>query len=198
MKTCRWFPAVLFGFLIFTAPSAAHAGEPLEVVKSAADRVIALLKDPALKGTDKKRERIEKLKTIINPVFDYGEVARRTLGPHWRRRSAAEQEEFTRLFRAFLEKIYCDSIDHYNGERVVFGREILESEYAVVESKLINLKNEQSPVIYRLKKTDGGWKVYDAVVDDISIVNNYRSQFDRVISRASFEELKRMLMEKAG
>ena len=102
------------------------------------------------------------------------------------------------MFRAFLEKIYCDSIDHYNGERVVFGRETLDPEYAVVESKLVNGKNEQSPVIYRLKRTDGQWKVYDAVVEDISIVDNYRSQFDRVISKSSFEELKRMLKEKAG
>jgi phospholipid transport system substrate-binding protein len=198
MKSYKWVPKVSLAFLIIVAPWAVHAGEPLDVVKSAADRVIALLRDPALKGADKKRERIESLKAIINPIFDYDEVARRTLGPHWRRRSAVEQEEFTKLLRAFIEKIYCNSIDDYNGERVVFGRESLELEYAVVESKLINLKNEQSPVIYRLRKTDGKWKVYDAVVEDISIVNNYRSQFDRVISKSSYDELKKMLRDKAG
>jgi phospholipid transport system substrate-binding protein len=198
MKSYKWVPKVSLAFLIIVAPWAVHAGEPLDVVKSAADRVIALLRDPALKGADKKRERIERLKAIINPIFDYDEVARRTLGPHWRRRSAVEQEEFTKLLRAFIEKIYCNSIDDYNGERVVFGRESLELEYAVVESKLINLKNEQSPVIYRLRKTDGKWKVYDAVVEDISIVNNYRSQFDRVISKSSYDELKKMLRDKAG
>ena len=181
-----------------SAAVTAHAGEPLDLVKSAVERSIALLKDPQLKGEDSKKERVERLKDIINPLFDYEEMARRTLAAHWRRRTPAEQEEFTKLFRAFLEKIYSDRVDLYEGERVVFGRETLDQEYAVVESKLISAKNEASPVIYRLKRTDGKWKVYDAVVLDVSIVNNYRSQFDRVISKSSFDELKRMLREKAG
>ena len=175
-----------------------HAGEPLELVKSATDRVIALLRNPTLKGADKRRERVEQLKAIINPIFDYDEFARRTLAAHWRRQTPAEQAEFTKLVRAFLERIYSDRIDVYDGERVVFGRETVDQEHAVVESKLINRKNEESPVSYRLKRSDGKWKVYDAVVTDISIVSNYRSQFDRVISKSSFDELKRMLREKAG
>jgi phospholipid transport system substrate-binding protein len=176
----------------------ARAGEPLELVKLAADKVIALLRDPQLKAADRKRERVEQLKAIINPIFDYDEIARRTLAADWERRTPAEREEFTKLFRAFLEKIYSDQIDLYEGERLVFGRENVSQEYAEVESKLINAKNEESPLIYRLKRSDGRWKIYDAVVADISIVNNYRSQFNRVISKSSFEALKRMLREKAG
>lgn len=176
----------------------AHAGEPLEVVKSAVERSIGVLQDPKLKPPDKKKERIEHLKEILNPTFDYEEMAKRTLGPHWRRRTPAEQEEFTRLFRAFLEKVYSDRVDLYDSERVVFGREIIDQDYAEVEAKVINTKGETSPVIYRLKRTDGKWKIYDAVVENLSIVNNYRSQFDRVISKSSFEELKRLLKEKAG
>jgi len=102
------------------------------------------------------------------------------------------------LFRGFLERIYSDRIDHYEGERVVFARETVEQEYAEVESKLINLKHEESRVLYRLKRSEGKWKIYDAVIEDISIVNNYRSQFNRVISKSSYEELKKMLREKAG
>ena len=97
-----------------------------------------------------------------------------------------------------MEKIYSDRIGLYEGERVVFGRETVDQEYAEVEAKLISLKNEESRVLYRLKRGDGKWKVYDAVVENISIVNNYRSQFDRVISKSSFDELKQMLREKAG
>jgi len=190
--------AVLLALIPLSMPIPALAGEPLELLKAAADRVIAVLKDPRLKSAEQKKERVEQLKAIINPIFDYEEVARRTLAAHWRRRSPAEQEEFTKLFRAFLEKIYSDRIDHYEGERVVFARENVDQEYAEVEAKVIGLKNEESPVLYRLKRSDGKWKVYDAVVENISIVNNFRSQFDRVISKSSFDELKNMLREKAG
>ena len=190
--------SALLAWLFLSATAAAHGGEPLDLVKSAADRVIAVLKDPRLKSAEQKKERVEQLKAIINPIFDYEEVARRTLAAHWRRRSPAEQEEFTKLFRAFLEKIYSDRIDLYEGERVVFAREIIDQEYAEVEAKVIGLKNEESPVLYRLKRSGGKWKVYDAVVENISIVNNFRSQFDRVISKSSFDELKKMLREKAG
>jgi phospholipid transport system substrate-binding protein len=184
--------------LCFAGISPAHGGEPLELVKSAADKVIALLRDPQLKAADRKRERVEQLKAIINPIFDYDEIARRTMSAHWERRTPAEREEFTKLFRAFLEKIYSDQIDIDDGERLVFGRESVNQDFAEVESKLINAKNEESPLIYRLKRSDGRWKIYDAVVADISIVNNYRSQFSRVIGKSSFEALKRMLRDKAG
>jgi phospholipid transport system substrate-binding protein len=177
---------------------AARAAEPLDLVKSAADRAVLVLRDPQLKAPEKKNERVERLKEIINPIFDYDEMARRCLGQHWRRRTPAEQEEFTRLFRAFLERIYSDKVDFYDGQKIVFGRETIEQDYAQVESTVINGKGEGSSVLYRLKRTDGKWKVYDAVVENISIVNNYRSQFDRVISKSSYEELKKMLKEKAG
>jgi len=175
-----------------------QAGEPLELVKSAADRALQVLKEPKLKSPEKKKERIDRLRQIINPIFDYEEMARRTMGPHWRRRTPAEQEEFYKLFRAFLEKIYSMKVDFYDGERVAFGRETIDGDYAQVESTVTDSKGMESPVVYRLKRTDGKWNVYDAVVENISIVNNYRSQFDRVISKSSYEELKRMLKEKAG
>ena len=174
-----------------------HAGEPLELVKFAVEGGIAVLKDPKLKSPEQKRERVERLKEIINPIFDYNEMARRSLGAHWRRRSPAEQEEFVVLFRGFLEKVYSDKIDFYDGQKVMFVRETIDQEFAQVDSTMINSKGEENSVVYRLKRTAGKWKVYDAVVENISIVNNYRSQFDRVISKSSYEELKRLLREKA-
>lgn len=177
-------------------PGAASAGEPLELIRAATEGAIAVLKDPKLKSPEQKKERIDRLKELVNPIFDYNEMARRSLGAHWRRRSPTEQEEFTTLFRAFLERIYSDKIDFYDGQKVVFGRETIEQDYAQVESKMINAKGEENSVVYRLKRTDGKWKVYDAVIENISIVNNYRSQFDRVISKGSYEELKKMLKEK--
>jgi len=176
----------------------ALAAEPLDLVKTAGERVIAILQDPKFKASDKRKERVERLKEIINPIFDYEEMAKRTLGAHWRRRTPAEQQEFIKLFRAFLEKVYAEKVDLYEGQRADFERESIDRDYAEVESKVTNVKGQESPVLYRLKRTAGGWKVYDAVVENISIVNNYRSQFDRVINKSSFEELQRLLREKAG
>lgn len=190
--------ALVLALSLYPSGTLALAGEPLELVKSAAERVIAILKDPKLKAPDRKKERVERLKEVINPIFDYEEMARRTLGAHWRRRTAAEQQEFLKLFRAFLETVYSEKVDLYEGERAVFGREIIDQDYAEVESKVTNGKGEESPVLYRLKRTDGRWKVYDAVVENISVVNNYRSQFDRVITKSSFDELKKLLREKGA
>ena len=190
----------LFIFLLAVAllfdPAATIAGEPLELIRAATEGAIAVLKDPKLKSPEQKKERIDRLKELVNPIFDYDEMARRSLGAHWRRRSPTEQEEFTKLFRDYLERIYSDKIDFYDGQKVVFGRETIEQDYAQVESKMINAKGEENSVVYRLKRTDGKWKVYDAVIENISIVNNYRSQFDRVISKSSYEELKKMLKQK--
>ncbi len=190
--------SILSGAMLLYFSYAAHGGEPLNIVKVAAEKAIQVLKDPALQSKDKKKERIDRLKAIANPIFDFEEIAKRTLGSHWRRRTPAEQQEFVKLFRDFLERIYADRIDLYAGERVVFGRETVENDFAQVDSVLVNAKGEQISVVYRLRRWDGQWKVYDAVVENISIVNNYRSQFDRVISKSSFDELKRLLKEKLG
>ena len=189
---------VLLALTNFAAAAPARAGEPFEVVKVAGDKAIQILKDPKLQPKEKKKERVERLKEIANPLFDYEEMARRSLGPHWRRRTAQEQQEFVTLFRDYLEKVYSDKLDMYAGEKVIYGRETVEDDYAQVETAFVNHKGEEFSVVYRLRRTSGKWKVYDAVVENISVVNNYRSQFDRVISRSSFDELKRLLKEKAA
>src|ERR671918_2021069 len=186
---------VVVFFLTFVI--SVNAGEPLQVVKTAADKAIQILKDPALQGKDKKKERIDRLREVANPIFDYEEMAKRALGPHWRRRSPAEQEEFVKLFRDFLEKSYSDKVDLYDGQRVVFGRETIDQDFAQIESTFISAKGEEFAFHYKLRRADGKWKIYDAVIENISIVNNYRSQFDRVIAKSSYEELKRLLKEKA-
>ncbi len=182
---------VLAGFVGVVA-----AGEPLNVVKAATDRALEVLKDPRLQAADKKAERIERLKQIINPIFDYEETAKRSLGGHWRRRTPDEQREFVKLFRAFLEKIYSDRIDEYAGEGIVFSRESIEKDYAEIDATIVSTKREETPLIFRLRRVNQKWLVYDAVVENISIVNNYRSQFDRVIRTSSYEELVKKIREK--
>lgn len=191
---------IVFTTLICIAFSARalRAGEPLNVVKGATERALQVLKDPQFKSKEKKPERIERLKQIFNPIFDYDETAKRALGVHWRRRTPAEQREFVKLFRAFLEKIYADRIDEYVGQRIIFGRETIDNDYAEVDATVGGAKGEETPIIFKLRRVGDKWLVYDAVVENISIVNNYRSQFDRVIKTSSYEELVKKIREKVA
>jgi phospholipid transport system substrate-binding protein len=190
----RQFEICIFTFMLFIAPlTRAQAGAPLVLVRTTVDRAIQILKDPKLSSPDKKQERVDRLREALAAIFDYEEMAKRALGPHWRQRTPAEQEEFVKLFRDFLERVYSDKIGLYGGETVRFGREVIDNEFAQVESKIIQLKGEEIAVVYKLRQVNGQWKVYDAIVENISIVNNYRSQFDRVISTSSYEELVKRL-----
>jgi phospholipid transport system substrate-binding protein len=156
---------LLLGFILI---GSAHAGEPLDVVKGAADRAVQILKDPKLLSKDKKKERVELLRGAVEPIFDFEEMAKRSLGPHWRRRTPAEQQEFVKLFQDFMEKIYSDKLDLYEGEKIVFGKETIDQDFAQVESSIINNKGETISIIYKLRRADTKWKVYDAVVENIS------------------------------
>ena len=176
----------------------AQASEPLEIVRKAVDHAIQILKDPELQSPEKREERIARLRETLSPIFDYEEMAKRALGTHWRRRTRAEQEAFVKLFRDFLERVYSDKIDLYGGERVRFGREVLDNDFAQVDSTIMRPRGEEIAVTYKLRQISGRWKVYDAVVENISLINNYRSQFDRIISSSSYEELVKRLQEKNG
>ena len=186
---------LLLGFILI---GSAHAGEPLDVVKGAADRAVQILKDPKLLSKDKKKERVDRLREAVEPIFDFEEMAKRSLGPHWRRRTPAEQQEFVKLFQDFMEKVYSDKLDLYEGEKIVFGKETIDQDFAQVESTIINNKGETFSIVYKLRRADSKWKVYDAVVENISFINNYRSQFDRVIKSSSYEELVKRLREKSS
>jgi phospholipid transport system substrate-binding protein len=189
----------IFSFMLFLAPlTGAHAGAPLDLVRTTVDRALQILKDPKLSSPDKKQERVDRLREALEAIFAYEEMAKRALGPHWRQRTPAEQEEFVKLFRDFLERVYSEKMFLYAGEKVRFGREVIDNEFAQVESTIIQPKGEEIAVVYKLRQVNGQWKVYDAVVENISIINNYRSQFDRVISSSSYEELVKRLREKVG
>jgi phospholipid transport system substrate-binding protein len=165
------------------------AGVPGDQVRQTADKVLAILKDPQLKGESKKNERREKLREVIYQRFDFTEMARRSLGSEWRRRSAEEQKEFVKLFTGLLERAYLDNIESYNGEKFRYLKEQEDNNHAEVDTKIIDNKGQEFSVNYRLHKVNGDWKVYDVVIEDISLVNNYRSQFNRVLATSSYEEL---------
>jgi phospholipid transport system substrate-binding protein len=163
----------------------ANAGAPTEQIQTGIEKVMTILKDPKLQAESKKKE----LREVIYPKFDFTEMAKRSLGSHWQRRTAEEQKEFVRLFTDLIEGAYMTNLDGYQGEKVVIGGEKLDKDFAEVSTKILSKKGEEIAVNYKLRQAGSEWKIYDVVIENISLVNNYRSQFNRVIARSSFDEL---------
>lgn len=186
------------GFLLSLAGWPAWAGEPTDKIREAVERGLQVVNDPQFQSEEKRKERNERLKEIIYSLFDFNEMARRSLGAHWRRLTPRQQQEFVPAFRDFLEGIYADRVDLYNGERALFLKEVLDGEYAEVYSKVVSKKGTEAGVVYKLHRMNGSWKVYDIVVENISLISNYRAQFSRLMANSSFEELIRRMKERTG
>ena len=189
------FIAVAIFALVGTA-NFAQAATPREEIQSSVEKVLAILKDPSLKPEGKRQERITQLRQVIFPKFDFNEMARRSLGADWQKRTPEQQKEFVTLFTDLIEASYVNNLDSYNGEKVAFTGDKQDGEYAQVDTKITSNKGDDSTVSYKMRQSDGRWKVYDVVIENISIVNNYRSQFNRVIARSSFDDLLRQMREK--
>jgi phospholipid transport system substrate-binding protein len=174
----------------------AYAGAPLDAVQANVNKVLDVLRDPKLKGDSARGIKKEKLQVIYGQMFNQGELARRTLGRNWSKLSPAEQQEFTRLFRQVLEKAYIDRILSYTNERIVFLKEImLSSDQAEVQTKVIAASKE-IPITYRVTPTDGAWKVYDVVIENVSLVQNYRSQFNSILANQTPDQMLKILQKK--
>lgn len=188
----------LFLLLFWLTPGAAAAGVPTDQIKATVDRALVVLRDPRFKPAAKTKERRDQLRQILFTRFDFTEMARRALGANWRRRTPQEQEEFVRLFTVLLERAYADTIESYTDEKIVYVGEKVDGNYAEVNSKILTSKGQEFSIDYKTQVVSGEWKVYDVVVENISMVNNFRSQFNRVINNSSYEELVHRLKEKQG
>jgi len=186
----------LFLAIIFLSASA-QAGMPTDQIKGTVDKAVLVLKDPRLKPPAKVSERRDQLKQILFARFDFTEMAKRALGSNWRRRTPQEQEEFVRLFTEILERAYADIIESYTDEKIIYLNERIEGGFADVGSKILTSRGEEYSVSYKAHLVSNEWKVYDVIAENISLVNNYRSQFNRVIANSSYEELLRRLRDKA-
>jgi phospholipid transport system substrate-binding protein len=161
----------------------------MDEIRVAVTQALQILKEPEMKSNHERKELDARLGKIIDPVFDFREMAKRSLGIHWRDLTPEERQEFVPLLQDFLSNVYLGRIAFYNGEKVRFTCETVGKNYAEVDTQVVGKNGDQVPVVYLVKRKDGDWKVYDVVVDNVSIDNNYRSQFDRVISRSSYQEL---------
>ena len=181
-------------WLSLLVPTAARAGAPSEQIQGAIEKVVATLKDPALKSN--RKERLDQLRQVIYPKFDFAEMAKRSLGSHWQKRNADEQREFVKLFTDLIENAYLDNLEAYDGEKVAITGEKQDKEFAEVNSKIATKKGEEFAINYKLHLAGSAWKIYDVVIENVSLVNNYRSQFNRVIAQSSFEDLFRRMKDK--
>jgi phospholipid transport system substrate-binding protein len=189
MKTLA--PAIV-ALSLCAYPSLVSAASPGEEVRASVDKVVETLKDPRLrKNTEKWRERI---KQIIRERFDFSEMARRSLGPEWQRRTPEERREFVSLFIDLLERAYISAIEDVQSARDL--REKIDGNYAEVNTKVVDRKGVEFSVDYRLHNIGSDWKVYDVLVENVSLVNNYRDQFNRILTRYSYEELIRRMKSK--
>ena len=165
-------------------------------VKDTVDRILAVLGDKVLKTPEKETERRAKLEEIIGGRFDYEEMAKRTLPRQWKTLTPDQQKEFVGLFQQFLANSYAGNVDGYSGEQVEYGKERQKGDFAEVQTKVVSPK-VQIPLDYRLLKKDGEWRVYDVVIDGVSLMKNYRGQFERIIDSSSFDALLDKLRAKA-
>ena len=189
--------SLVFLLLVFL-PGSSRAGIPSDQVRQTADKVLSILRDPRLKAADKKKERREQLRQVISARFDFNEMAKRSLGQYWQRRGAEEQRQFVQLFTDLLERSYADQIESLNGETILYGRENQDRDHAEVDTRVVTRKGEEFAVNYKLHSAGQEWKVYDVVIENISLVNNYRSQFNHVLAKSSFAELLRQLQAKTS
>ena len=188
--------ALLLLILCLLIPAPLSAGGPMDQIREAVEKPIAIIQDPELKTEQKREERINRLRNAIYPRFDFAEMAKRALGFQWRRLTSSQRKEFINIFTDLLEQSYIRYIDSYNEEKFIFLREKLDGRYAEVRTQILTSKGEEFSVNYKTHLVNGEWKIYDIVAENISMVNNYRSQFKRVLSKSSYEDLVSRINKK--
>lgn len=192
---------VLFVVIFLWYQGANGAPAPTDEIKSAIEAVRTVLKDPNFKGEAKKDARRKALSQALRPHFDFAEMSKRALGGNWKRFSEAEQKEFVMVFSDFLEANYISEVESLGDERFDYSKEVIDGTYAEIRSKIRTTKGDEIKIDYKLHFSGGRWKVYDVSIENVSVVNNYRAQFNRVLERyqddlaRGFDELIKKIKE---
>ena len=176
---------------------ASFAEQPIEQVKKTVERVTEILQESGANADDRKAETRQMIRQILLPRFDFVEMAKRSLGNHWKNQDG-RQKEFVSVFTDFMENSYRSTLESYKGEKIIYLRERVDQNFAEVDTQIVPTKGESFPVNYRLRLVEGDWKVYDVVIANVSLVNNFRSQFSRMLASSSFDELLKKLRAKGS
>ena len=182
--------------LLGLTATVAAALTPTETVKSRVDEALQSLSQTANPTAEASERRRADIRRAADTLFDFPDMSRRALGRHWTDRTPAEREEFTRLFTDLIARTYIGKIDRYAGESIAYVGERVDGEEASVRSRVVTAKGSQIPVEYRLHRVNDEWTAYDVLIENVSLVGTYRSQFDRIIKAESFANLLRRLREK--
>jgi phospholipid transport system substrate-binding protein len=177
----------------------AEAGEPLEKIRQTVDDVVTVLSDEALKAPERAEERRTKIRQAVFQRFSFDEMAQRALAQHWRKRTPEERKEFVAVFSDLLERSYIDKVESYGGgkQNILYTKETIDKDgFASVRSEIVNARDMNVEVEYRLLQRDGDWTVYDVVIEGVSLVNNYRTQFNKIITESSYENLVKQMKLK--
>lgn len=191
-----WFTALMMVICIGVVAVPGYAGPPTDSMKTTIDEVLRIVREKELKQPEKAEERRHLLEKVVAARFDYMEMSRRALGAPWNQLTDQQKQEFVGLFRTLLTNSYADKIETYSGEGVQYLNERMEKEYAEVRTKVLSGKTE-IPLDYRLINKADDWRVYDVVVDGVSLVNNYRGQFTKILRASSYSDLVDQLRKKS-
>ena len=190
-----YFIFLLTSFLILLSLSS-FAGEPTENIKTCTDKLLTIVSDTELQAPEMKAERERMIMEAVDRVFSWEEFSKRALARNWNKRSIKEKKEFVSLFRQLIIDTYMEKTYQYSGESITYLDEKIEGEYGKVASVFNTSKGTQIPVEYRVMKKGDSWRVYDLYIEGVSLVGNYRSQFNSIISSSSYEDLVERLKEK--
>lgn len=174
------------------------AGPPTDQLRGSIDTVLTTLSDPEMKRDAKTGERRRRIRAAANEIFDFSEISRRALGIHWQARTSAERQEFATLFSDLLEQSYTSKIESYSGERIAYVGDANEGNQAVVRTRIVSKQGTETPVDYRMHNQDGRWRAYDVTIEGVSLVANYRAQFNSIIQRSGYADLVGKLKAKQG
>jgi phospholipid transport system substrate-binding protein len=195
----RALVAAVLGLGVLLGPwlaAPARAGVPLDQLRAQIDRVLKALDDPELKKDARGAARRAAVRRIADDIFDFQETAKRSLARHWQPRTSAEREEFVKLFSDLLERSYISKIELYGGEKIVYVNDVTEGDQALVRTRIITKGGAEVPVEYRMLKRGERWLVYDVVIEGVSLVANYRTQFNKIIQTSSYAELVKKMKVK--
>ena len=182
--------------MIFFSLLPAYADAPLSTVQANVDKILEVLRDPSLKADSAKETKKERLRSIYKNMFDEVELSRRTLARNWNKLNTEERREFVQLYQQVLEKAYIDKILSYTNEEIVYERETMLTENQVEVQTVIITSSKKIPISYRVILSGGTWKVYDVIIENVSLVLNYRTQFNTILEKNSPEGLLEILRKK--
>jgi len=196
LQAPRVVRAGAFAAGIAFAAAAAWAGPATDQLKESVDRVLKIVQDPELKKPQNGEKRRTQIREVARNIFDFEEMAKRALARHYAARTPEQKKRFTELFTDLLENSYVSKIESYGGEKILYLPEQVEGDVTTVRSKLITQRGTEIPIDYRMQKEGDRFRVYDVSIEGVSLVANYRSQFNKIITQSSFEELLKKMETK--